>query len=348
MAGVFKKPFDFDYSVQSEFDAFDEFFTTRNIPAKAPDEIDLATWNLANLGVQERTDKELRLIAHIVSKFDIIAIQEVRAELAVFLTIMDILEPLGYSALFSDVAGSMERLAVIYRAPLVLGPMVGELDYNPNGKIIGSEYVVKPKKQRFSLDGQAVETFFDNFNRNPYLTTWKVAGTGTRFMLANVHIYYGDKAKTTKPQSPKFRNRVSEIIFLSDWSHTLQSDKNRDKVYERNVILIGDMNVPKLEGGNPILDTLERKGFVRTTYSSESGTTIQDFTMYDQVVFANDSLTTTGINGYPATVVDYDNFMFRDLWQQVQRKEKRLSDFKAWTRYAISDHRPVFVRIKTA
>ncbi len=343
MAGVFKKPFEWPYDVATERENLDRFFVDRNIPAKQPGEIDLATWNIANLGVQDRSDKELQLIAHVLSKFDIIAVQEVRAELKAFLRIMELLKPGGHRALFTDVAGAQERLAVVYRSPLSLGSLVGELDYNPNGRVVGDEYVVKPKRQRFKLDGQTIETYFDNFNRNPFLTTWQIDGSRLTFMIANAHIYFGQKKK----RSAKFKNRVSEVLFLAEWAKRLQDPANKTKVHEQNVILVGDMNVPTGKDDDPVYHALTQRGFVATKYSSESGTTIQDFTAYDQVVFANNNIKTVSINGHSATVYDFDNYAFAELWKEKEEGKKTLVDFKAWTRFAISDHRPVFVRIRT-
>ena len=135
-------------------------------------------------------------------------------------------------------------------------------------------------------------------------------------------------------------------MFPGDWAKELQRTKNRAKVYEPNVILLGDMNVPTISSVDPVYGALSRRGFVRTRYSSEVGTTIQDFTKYDQVVFANDNILVTEIGGQTAVLVDYDNFMFRDMWDQVEAGERTLTQFKAWAKCSISDHRPVFVQIQ--
>lgn len=91
MAGSFSKPrFKYDYKLKTEKNNFDAFFTDadRAIPAKRSNEIDVATWNIANLGVQKRRAKDLELIAYILSSFDIIAIQEIRSQLDDFQEIM--------------------------------------------------------------------------------------------------------------------------------------------------------------------------------------------------------------------------------------------------------------------
>jgi hypothetical protein len=50
----------------------------RGIPAKAPNRLLVATWNLANSGAQQRQDEHLMLIREVLSWFDVIAIQKVR------------------------------------------------------------------------------------------------------------------------------------------------------------------------------------------------------------------------------------------------------------------------------
>ncbi len=340
---VFPKPkFEFNYNLNDEKDNFDVYFTHHEIPAKAANEIDLATWNIANLGPQKRRDKDLKLIAHILSKFDIIAVQEVNTNLGHFNKVM---QELGdkFDFRLTDSAGNSERLAVVYKKK-VLAPrnLFGELDYNPNGKIVDGKYVVLPKKQKFKHKGKKYEVLFYNFNRNPFLSTWQVLGSSVSFLLANVHIYFGDD----KADSAKFKNRVAEVFFLADWARHQQTAKKRENLYEQNVILIGDMNIPKMESDNPVYRALKRRGMEPSAFSTGAGTTIKEFTHYDQVVFTNKKLKVTLINKKPATVVDFDNFIFQDLWNRFDGDSKQLAKFKAWTKFAVSDHRPLFVRLK--
>ena len=341
MAVGFPKPrFRYDYNLNQEKANFDEFFTdpVRAIPQKKANEIDLATWNIANLGLQKRRDKDLELIAYILSHFDIIAIQEVNINLNHFSKIMKILESNNFDMVVTDTAGNQERLAVMYSTDL-LRPrqLFGELDYNPKGKVVGDQYVIPPKKQTFTFQGNKIETRFYNFNRNPFLSTWEVVGRSTTFMLVNVHIYYGDDPT----DSAEFKNRIAEVYYLANWAREQQKAKKTPNLYESNVILIGDMNIPRMKSSDTVYRALKRRGMQPTRYSTEAGTTIQEFNTYDQIVFTNEELKVTKIKNQSAVVVDLDNFIFRDLWA-----ERTLAQFKAWTKFAISDHRPLFVRLK--
>ncbi len=339
----FPMPFDLQYSVAEERANFDRFFVERGIPAKAADEIDLASWNIANLGLQPRRSAELELVAHVLSRFDIIAVQEVNMNLAHFNEVMGILGPQGFDMTLTDTAGSSERLAVVYRTDrLRPRQLFGELDYNPNGKIKNGMYVIEPRKQSFTYRGTKREMLFYNFNRNPQLSTWEVIGTDTSFLLANVHIYFGDDSES----SARYNNRVAEVYFLADWARKQQKLTGTDDLYENNILLIGDMNVPKMRSDDPVYRALKRRGMQPSRYSTQAGTTIQEFKTFDQIVFTNAALDTVPINGRPAVVVDFDNFMFRELWAETKTGTRTLTDFKAWTKFAVSDHRPLFVRLK--
>lgn len=110
----FPKPgFKYDYRLSSQIGALREYRDMkpgRAIPRKAADRL-LATWNVANLGVQERRDKDYRLIAELVSWFDLVAMQEVNDDLSGLRAIQRHL-PQSFRLLFSDAAGNDERTGV--------------------------------------------------------------------------------------------------------------------------------------------------------------------------------------------------------------------------------------------
>ena len=66
MAVGFSKPdFEYEYDLDTEKANFDKFFVdpVRGIPPKQSDELDLATWNIANLGVQKRRPRDVSSVA---------------------------------------------------------------------------------------------------------------------------------------------------------------------------------------------------------------------------------------------------------------------------------------------
>lgn len=349
---TFPRPkFAYDYNLATEKKRFNSLFKDpkHNIPKKKANELDLATWNVANLGVQKRRSKDLELIAHILSKFDIIAVQEVNEKLDHFKTILNHLKKKGFAAVFTDPAGNDERLAVVYKKSKVRPrQLIGELDYNPNGQVIDRQYVLKAKRISIKAGGKTRRFNFYNFNRNPQLTSWEVIGSKYTFVLVNVHIYWGDPdpesvtSKTSQKKRAKFNQRIAEVFYLADWARKMTT-KNKAVAYDPNIILLGDMNIPTIESTDYVYQALVRNGMKPTRYATKAGTTTQEFTKYDQIVFTNNKTKVTKINGLKATVVDYDNYLFKNLWDD---QTKTLSQFKAWTRFAVSDHRPLFIRLK--
>src|SRR5215216_6523213 len=177
----FPKPrFQYDYDATHEISALRQYVATepgRTVPAKTADRLLLLTWNIANLGVQQRHDKDYRLLAEVISWFDVAAIQECHDNLAGIQAIKASL-PSSFRLLFSDASGNDERLTFLYDADKVtLLEEVGEVAPPP------SDYV------DVKLPG--IRRRFDGFDRNPYLATFR-AGAFT-FSLVNVHLYYGSE-----------------------------------------------------------------------------------------------------------------------------------------------------------
>ena len=82
----FAKPlFDFDYDIETEIRALRRYRATkpgRAIPRKEADKLLVASWNVANLGVQDRRADDFRLIAEMIHWFDLVALQEVGDDLS--------------------------------------------------------------------------------------------------------------------------------------------------------------------------------------------------------------------------------------------------------------------------
>lgn len=112
MPGFPKPAFTYNYQTGSQISRLREYRDNapgRAIPAKSPDRLLMATWNIANLGVHERRQKDYQLMAEIISWFDLIAIQEVNNDLTGMRALLAEL-PDRYRVLFSDKAGNNERM----------------------------------------------------------------------------------------------------------------------------------------------------------------------------------------------------------------------------------------------
>jgi len=112
----FAKPdFSYNYQVAAQINALRDYEQTeegRAIPDKAPGRLLVATWNIANLGAQGRRDNDHRLIAELISWFDLVAIQEVNDNLAGLRAVQAQIQG-SWRTVSSDKAGNDERSAFL-------------------------------------------------------------------------------------------------------------------------------------------------------------------------------------------------------------------------------------------
>jgi len=314
----FPKPaFTFNYQTQSEIDALRTYRDTkpgRAIPAKAADRLLVATWNIANLGLQQRRSKDYRLLAEIIGWFDIIALQEVNDNLAGLRGIQAHL-PATYAALFSDKAGNDERMAFLYDASKVF-PLekIGE--------------VAVPVKDHKHIKLPGIARTFKGFDRNPYLAAF-TAGS-LEFLLVNVHLYFGADTKADRDR------RSLEAYATARWADLRRSDKH---AYVTDIIALGDFNLPKVEPGDPVYAALRRRGLRRPEHSTRIGSNIADDKDYDQIMFfpGQTSDEFTGNVG----IFDFDGGIFRRLWDT-----RTAAQFRSYVRYYVSDHRPLWAEFR--
>ena len=288
----------------------------RQIPAKAADHLLLATWNVANLGVQQRTPEDYKLIAEIMSWFDLVAVQEVNDDLDGINAIHADL-PDHYRLLFSGMGGNRERQAFLYdERRVTLLEEVGT--------------IAIPSNQLKNIKLPGTETGFDGFNRLPYFASFQAGAF--RFLLVNVHLLFGEGSAGQD-------RRALETFALAWWADQRHKDHN---TYAPNMIPLGDFNLPKMEPGDPIFDALVSKGLKLPPHSSQIGSAIASDNQYDQIAFFpgdTEQQFTGAMN-----VFDWDNALFKGLREDPAHDD---GDFHAYCRFHISDHRPLWAQFTT-
>lgn len=310
----FPKPtFKFDYTVATEVKRLRAHRRTRRVPDKTKNRLLAVTWNIANLGAQDRRPQDLKLIAEILRWFDLAAIQECREDRG---HLHKLLQHLGspYRLLFSDVAGNNERMVFIYDGDKVtLLEKVGE--------------IAIPPSQFKTIKIKGVGRKFDGFDRNPYLAAFNAGETA--FMFVNVHSYFG----SSKLQA--VQRRALETFAIAKWA----DQRRRSKfAYTKDVFVMGDFNMPKREKGDPIYDALTKLGLELPKHSTQIGSSIASDNHYDQVAyFPGESADLVVDSG----VFDFDGVVFKSLWESREAK-----DFQAYCRYYLSDHRPLWVQLR--
>ncbi|MDR0540798.1 MAG: endonuclease/exonuclease/phosphatase family protein, partial [Dysgonamonadaceae bacterium] len=181
------------------------------IPAKTASEtLLLATWNIREFGDNRRMES-LYYMAEIISRFDLVAVQEVSTNTGGLDRLMALLS-LNWDYIMTDStegsAGGGERMAFIYdRSKIAFKKQAGEIVLPPD-KLIGG--------------GQ-------QFARTPFCVAFQAGWF--RFNLVTVHIYYGSSSGID-------RRRLSEIETVSSFL------SKRAKKEDTNYILLGDFNLP--------------------------------------------------------------------------------------------------------
>ncbi|HAT87225.1 MAG TPA: endonuclease [Rhizobiales bacterium] len=275
----------------------------------------LGTWNIRNFDDDRfnnghRTTEDFFYIAEIISRFDIIAVQELCEDIAPLDKVMKLLGR-NYRYIVSDVTegrpGNKERLAFIYDEDKVsFRGMTGEL--------------VLPDKMQI-IDGEGDKEKRRQFSRTPFMAAFQSGWF--KFILTTVHIYFWENS------GPKYERRVKEIRTVAKFL-SKRADRDVNKKELGSHILVGDFNIKR--EGSPGDEALEEEGF--TIFRNREGTNKDQNRFYDQISFKSKEnqvqLATDGSHGvlqffdsiYRAT--DFDSYRI-ELLKSVRVKIK---DFK--------------------
>ena len=330
------------FTVSRELAALNRLFTKRGVPRSRNGHLLLGSWNIANLGGQGRAEGALRLIVHILKRFDLVAVQEVNDN---FKTFSKIVEDMGasFDFIMTDTAGNEERLAFVYRKNKVTPTnLFGELALRPR------EYPRKTVKVRWrdANKQDQVDVFknhrFVPFDRNPYIGSFRSGSID--FVLANVHLYFGKFQNSKKrKEREKYARRVLEIFALSKWAN---SRFNKPTTYDKDIVLIGDMNVPAMDPKESTYKALVKFGWKPVGYVSKTGgSNLGNDKTYDQMAFAPGSI---GSRITKHGVFDFDKAVFKPLWNRISHelsKNRAIGLFNRHVKHHISDHRPLWVEI---
>lgn len=318
----------------------------------------IASWNIRALGrytprwetaaddSPKRNLADLHYIAEIISRFDIVAIQETKDDLEALRVVMSLLGP-DWGLILSDVThgakGNQERLGYVFDLRRVRPTgLVGEL-------VLAPEDLKKLREVRkahpFSTDDlsgktdkekEAIELEREHggqLDRTPYVASFTSAGRP--FMLATVHIVWGDTGDIER--------RAEETGLLAELlERTIKGPKGQQPdEFRANLIALGDFNVERED--DPIVEALNRRGMViaegligkrRTTSDSDgSGGKIA----YDQFAWFPTETKLPGALRLP--VRGGDSFPWDDhILQDAPSKTFRISDhYPLWLELSVRE-----------
>ncbi|WP_427008688.1 endonuclease/exonuclease/phosphatase family protein [Pseudarthrobacter sp. H2] len=209
---------------------------TESIPAKTESNLLVGTWNIRALGEltakwlagpkdsPKRDWHAIACLAEVISRFDVVAVQESRRNPVALKRLLEDLGP-HWKVIVSDAvegaAGNGERLAFLYDSTRVQpSGLVGEIVLPP----IGDD----PQRQ---------------FARTPYTASF--ARAGVEFTLASVHILWG--------KNPA--ERLPEITAFAQW---MRAWAVRPNDWNANLIVLGDFNLDRI--GDPLYEAFISTG----------------------------------------------------------------------------------------
>ncbi|MFJ3670513.1 endonuclease/exonuclease/phosphatase family protein [Streptomyces sp. NPDC090106] len=213
-------------------------------PRKTARKLRVATWNLRAFGgltkdwttpegaSPKRNFTDLHLIAAVIRRFDVVAVQEVRGDLRALRHLMKLLGE-HWAFILTDVTRgedqNPERLAFLFDTRRV----------KPSG--LACEFVVPLEKGaelgKGELDRQ--------FARTPYAVSflWQKQ----TFTLVTLHVRFGGSAA----------DRVPELRAIARW---LADWAEQEFGWDHNLIALGDFNIDRV--GDPLFEAFTSTGLV--------------------------------------------------------------------------------------
>lgn len=280
----------------------------------------LGTWNLREFGNNKyggRMVESLFYIAEIISRFDLIAIQEVRDNLEEINAVCRILGNdwgIFISVVTQGTSGNKERLVFIYDKRTVSFRDIA-------GQII--------------LPGTNNE---NQFARAPYVIRFQSGWL--KFDICTVHIYYGKDSVT----SEEYKRRVKEIKNIVDFFDKYYVQKD-----ETNIFILGDFNIENTESETYKAATSSIFKIPDAIIKNNlPGSNVAQDKIYDQILYYNKykdiTFKNAGIFDFYDTVFDsYDTYSKR-IKKHYNLPSEKFKDFRT---YQMSDHLPLWVEMNT-
>lgn len=226
-----------------------------NIPSSKLDEsLNIATWNVRELGKQRRSKAAIHYLAEIMGQFDLIGLTELRDDLTDLNRILPILGPY-WSAIYSDMipdpGGNRERIAYIYdERAVTFNGLAAEA--NPPRKKRGTEYISE-----------------SSWWRSPYMASFKSGNFD--FVLFTTHVRWGDSIEA----------RTKELQGLANW---IDAKVNEAHSEDKDIIVMGDFNIPSRK--DKLFKAITSKGLQIPTalLKDEFGSNLARDKRYDQIL----------------------------------------------------------------
>ena len=278
-------------------------------PSKLDETLNLATWNIREFGKKSRLKASLHYIAEVLGQFDLIAVVEVRDNLADLAEVLHYLGPY-WKAVFSDYitdsGGNRERVAYIYdKRAVVFNGLAAEAE-PPRTKNQQGEYVSQI-----------------SWWRSPYLASFRAGDFD--FILITAHIRWDAKGGE--------QSRIKELKLLADWVEKRRKEKY---VEDKDIIVMGDFNIPKID--DALFQAVTKNGLrIPDKLRGTHGSNLARDKRYDQILYYQEH-TAAIKQASPAGVMDYYEGGIDKLYPDTKLTKEKFT-------YQMSDHLPLWVQL---
>jgi exonuclease III len=257
-----------------------------------------------------------------LSRFDVIAVQEVGGNLKAMRSLMKTLGP-QWNFIMTDVtlgdAGGGERLAYVFDASRVqMSGLACEL-------VVPQEWLVQ---NGATAEESSDRIMREQFARTPYAVSFRAGAT--TFLLVTLHVKFG---KSSAERIPELEGIAA---WMEDWA-------KRTTEWEQNFIVLGDFNIDRRD--DPAHKAFASRGLTvapphrdlpRTIFDKDGNPNKNSF--YDQIAWFIDGRRAL-INMRLKTGGNFDfrPHAYRDLHLTNQQLSFRLSDhYPLWVEFDLS------------
>ncbi len=317
-------PDDLVAELQGLSDALDDDPKFRIPPKEVDRNLLIATWNLREFGRVTRKWRSgdddspkrdlfsIRVIAEIVSRFDVVALQEVQVNIEALRFLLRALGP-NWGLILTDAvkskAGDNERLAFVFDTRRAV----------PSG--LACELVVP---QEVLDEGVGENALKEQFAKTPYAVAFRTEGH--TFILVTLHVIFGHKSK----------DRLGELTEIARWMRDWADDTSDE--YRQNLMVLGDFNIDRKDDANYQAFTSQglfpapgHEGKPRTLSSSGPDKFFDQIAWFNEGGEAKLTFGTGAANNF-----EWDRFVMQGLTRN--QKSFRVSDhFPLWAEFLLPE-----------
>jgi endonuclease/exonuclease/phosphatase family metal-dependent hydrolase len=306
---------------------------TRDIPRKSDDNLLVATWNIREFGgltkkwrasstdTPKRDLHSLLCIGEIVSRFDVVAVQEAQKKLEALRQMLELLGD-SWTVILTDPTeddlGDDERLAFVFdRERVEVSGLACEL-------VVPLNWNRENESRR--IPQQALDR---QFARTPYAVSFN--RRGATFTLVTLHVYWG--SKSAQHVAERGRELTSVATWLRDWA----ADPD---TWDTDLICLGDFNIDRR--GSQLWQAFTSTGLTVPEQIDRprviAGKPLDHY--YDQIAW----FTSDDAGTQPLLSLDYADRAGMFDWSETVLADSGLTNVQK--SYRMSDHYPLWVEFE--